>query len=362
MSDLQKLFTKVTGLTFSVDKIPAEKLAWYIPDGAMLDNNDSEKLKVTSEFMESAGIDMSEKVTSIIESTLNNEDPKVKPEGDGWKKVVDVEAVEEVIEKWILNGTEYNSDPTFESLESFEVISDESSWNASFANGILKLYYEKNPSEDVWNNNESRACNFNDKVYTAKVYTDASGEGDFEEKQFKALWLSDEVQQIIEIGGDANVYYIPMFYDVPAQLFEMFCNAPGGYAAKAADLTDSSAHYIKIVSAAFGGEGVGPAYAGWIANGAQIPWICIDFTESDPGVKVIFKYEGKSDVYPWNDNLFGNGEGHKAWGIASLPQEFGEGTTDVSKLQIVFEHQGVEHIEPVEGVEEQYHWERKVVK
>ena len=156
-----------------------------------------------------------------------------------------------------------------------------------------------------------------------------------------------------------------MFYDVPAQMFEMFCNAPGGAMAKAEDLADSSAHYIKIDSAAFGGEGVGPAYAGWIANGAQTPWVCLDFTSEDANVKVVFKYEGKNDVMPWNDTIFGNGEGHKAWGIASLPQEFGAGADDVNKLQVVLEHQGVEHHEAVpatEAVEEVYHWERDIVE
>ena len=104
------------------------------------------------------------------------------------------------------------------------------------------------------------------------------------------------------------------------------------------------------------------SYQGWIANGAQTPWICVDFTDADANVKIIFRYDG-NDVYPWNDKVFGNGEGHKAWGIASLPAECGG--TDTSKLQIILEKQGVEYHEAVpaiEAVEEQYHWEREVVK
>lgn len=356
----QELFTKVTGLTFDVEKIPVEKLSWLIPDGKMLDNAESSKFQAFSEFAEAAGLEISGKINAKIESTANNDDPTKKPNGKGWKKVIDVEAVAKVVEHWIWGNETFFEDPTFEIINNFEVISDEASWNESFTNGVLKLYYAANPSEDIWNSNEGRACNFNDKIYTAHVYTDAAGESDYTEKQFKALWLSDEVQQITEIGGDENIYYIPMFYDIPAQLFEMFCNAPGGYSAKAADLTDSSAHYIKIVSAEFGGEGVGPAYDGWIANGAQTPWICLNFTNDDANVKIIFKYEGMNDVYPWGDKVFGNGEGHKAWGVASLPQEFGAGVNDVSKLQVVLAHQGIEHIPAVEAVEEQYHWERTV--
>lgn len=233
-------------------------------------------------------------------------------------------------------GTESGStEPVEEVSTSYEIISDKESWETSFASGVLKAYYEKYPSEDIWNSKEGRACNFNDKIYTAKVYTDPAGEGEYEEKQFAAFWLSDEVQKITEIGGDENVYYIPMFYDVPNQIYEMFCNAPGGYAAKAADLADSSSHYIKVESMSFGGEGVGPAYEGWIANGAQTPWICPNFMNEDPAAKIIFRYEGLDDVTPWGDTLFGNGEGHKAWGTASAPVELGINDFDESKFQMI---------------------------
>jgi hypothetical protein len=351
MSDLQKLFTKVTGLTFSVDKIPAEKLAWYIPDGAMLDNNDSEKLKITSEFMESAGIDMSEKVNSIVESTINNDDPKIKPEGEGWNKVIDVEAIAEVIEKWILNGTEYDSDPTYEVSTSYDYVYDETSWNASESNGVLKKYHEKYPSEDLWNTSTNSAPGFNDKIYTVELYTDAECTGDFVVKQYKAQWYSDNgVQKIIDVEDNTIEYYIPTFFDTPTQIFELFAGAEGGYVATPENLVYPCDKWIKVTDVSFGGEGVGPAYAGWIANGAQTPWIAINFVD-DANVKPIFKYTGKNDIYPWGDKVFGTSEGHKAWGIASLPQEFGEGTYDVANLQIILEHQGVEHIEAAEAQE-----------
>lgn len=62
----QELFTKVTGLTFDVEKITdPEKLAWLIPDGAMLENSEGRKAKETSEFMDLAGIDKTKKFSTI---------------------------------------------------------------------------------------------------------------------------------------------------------------------------------------------------------------------------------------------------------------------------------------------------------
>lgn len=197
-------------------------------------------------------------------------------------------------------------------------------WNDSNTSWALKVYYKNNPSEDVWNVSENRACNFNDKVYTAKVYTDDAGEGEYETKQFAAFRLSEEVQKITEIGGDENVYYIPMFYDVPGQVFEMFCNAPGGAAAKVADLADSSSHYIRIESAVFGGEGVGHAYDAWIANWAQAPWISIAFKQVFTWtIKFNYTdYQEGVDYYPRTKKIRTWWPDWKAWAEASIPEEF----------------------------------------
>ena len=61
----QELFTKVTGLTFDVEKLSKEKLEWLIPDGAMLDNPEGRKVKETAEFMDVAGIDKTKKFSTI---------------------------------------------------------------------------------------------------------------------------------------------------------------------------------------------------------------------------------------------------------------------------------------------------------
>ena len=67
MASKQELFTKVTGLTFDVEKIKDEqKLTWLIPDGAMLnDNENNRKAKETKEFMAAAGLDEDSKFSTI---------------------------------------------------------------------------------------------------------------------------------------------------------------------------------------------------------------------------------------------------------------------------------------------------------
>lgn len=66
MATKQELFTKVTGLTFDVEKITdLDKLAWLIPDGAMLDNADGRKAKETKEFMTLVGLSEDSKFSTV---------------------------------------------------------------------------------------------------------------------------------------------------------------------------------------------------------------------------------------------------------------------------------------------------------
>ena len=336
----QELFTKVTGLTFDVEKISADKLGWYIPDGAMLDNSDSRKLQDTQEFMEEAGLPVEGKVSQKTESTAGNEDPKVKPSGKGWKKVVDVEAVDAVAEHWILGNETFFEDPTFEVTNSVEFVSDEASWNASFANGVLKAYYEKYPSEDLWHNTENRGASYNDRHYEGTL--------DGEAVEADIRWASDKSQKLII--GSAE-YYAAIFYDFTLRELPLFNDAA---------LTES-ADKVFVMTAGYY-VNCSPSYAGWIANGAKAPWVCVNFINSDPAAKIIVKYEGYDDARPWGDSLFGNGKGHKAWGIESLQKAFDADATNTNKVQVVLEHVGVEHVPAVEAVEEQYHWERTIVE
>ena len=286
----QELFTKVTGLTFDVEKITDPvKLAWLIPDGAMLDNAEGRRFETTKEFMSTAGIDVDGKVSLIIESTAGNGNPKAKPSGKGWKKIIDVAGVEGSAAYWTLNGVTYDEDPTFEESDSYDYIYDEASWNASFTNGMLKKYYTAYPDEDRYNTQAGRWA-----------------------------WAADKVD------GEWPDYCVQC--------------------------------WVGAVS----------------ANGAKYPWICPNF-DTDVNSTIIFRYEGKGDVTPWNDTIFGNAEGHKEWGCASVANEFGDDTLaitanggsdtfDINKFTMILEHQGVEYVPAVEAVEEQYHWEREVVK
>lgn len=203
-----------------------------------------------------------------------------------------------------------------------EIINNEATWNDSYANWWLKVYYENNPSEDLWNVSENRPVNFNDKVYTAKVYLDAECEGEYEEKQFAAYWLSDEVQRITEIGTE-NVYYIPMFYNVPQETFEMFCNASGGVNAKIGDLMDSSAHYIRIEDAEFIGAGVDHSwFAAVNADWAKYPWAVVSTQNFRWTIAFTYDYGNPKTVYPWWDEEI---KSKSVW-IASLPTEFEDNT------------------------------------
>ena len=63
MPTKQELFTKVTGLTYDVEKITDPvKLAWLVPDGAMLNNKDGRKAIDTAAFLEAAGIEVKSKI------------------------------------------------------------------------------------------------------------------------------------------------------------------------------------------------------------------------------------------------------------------------------------------------------------
>lgn len=155
-------------------------------------------------------------------------------------------------------------DRHYEVSNSFDYIHDEASWNASYNNGGLKLYYEAYPDEDRYNFNENRPAIASDKV---------DGE-----------WPD----------------YCPHCWKGAIE-----------------------------------------------APGAKYPWIVPYFT-TDVNSKIIFSYQGKDDVRPWGDRIFGKGNDHKEWGCASIPVELGEEflldedgntTFELSKFTMTLEHQ-----------------------
>ena len=140
----------------------------------------------------------------------------------------------------------------------YDYVYNESSWNESYQNGGLKLYYEwedeatKPYKEDLWNTVEQRAANINDARKDPNT-------GEF---------ILDE-----------NGSYI---YDNCIRCWEGAVNAPG----------------------------------------AAYPWIIPHF-DTDVNAKIIFKYKNQI-IQPWGERIFGNGEGHKAWGCASVRDMFDE--------------------------------------
>ena len=63
MATKQELFTKVTGLTFDVEKVTdPTKLAWLVPDGAMLDNPNGRKRIDTKAFLDAARLETTSKI------------------------------------------------------------------------------------------------------------------------------------------------------------------------------------------------------------------------------------------------------------------------------------------------------------
>ena len=77
MATKQELFTKVTGLTFDVEKITDDtKLAWLVPDGAMLqgDKEKNRKAKETAEFLVAAGLSETSKIDVYDEEDTTDND------------------------------------------------------------------------------------------------------------------------------------------------------------------------------------------------------------------------------------------------------------------------------------------------
>lgn len=182
--------------------------------------------------------------------------------------------VPDVPEYWTVGDRKFNYDPTYEYSMQFDYVHDEASWNDSYENGGLKLYYEAYPEEDLWNTVENRPANINDRA------------------------------------ADGT-------YPNCIHCWKGAINAPG----------------------------------------AKYPWIVVYFDQPE-NAKLIFEYEGKEPVMPWGDRIFGNGEGQKVWGCASIPVELGEEflldnegntTFDVTKFKLKLNRQEVVYHEAEQG-------------
>ena len=207
----------------------------------------------------------------------------------------------------------------------YEFINNAQNWQESYENGVLKKYYQKYPEEDLWNAVENRAVNFNDRYYHGNIGNEAIECG--------ATWASERAQKLVI--NDVT-YYAPIFYGMEGQDVELFNDI---------DLTDSTGQTFTIETVVYNGNCV-HCWEGTVNSpGAKLPWVAISF-EDDANVMIKFQYEGKDDVTPWNFTVFGAGEGHKAWGLASPASEFGdndfaitenggENAFDTSKFKVI---------------------------
>lgn len=230
-------------------------------------------------------------------------------------------------------------------ITDFEYIHDAESWQESFENGVLKKYYEKYPDSDLESDNDpSQSAGFNDRIYVGTL----SGEN--EEKKFRATWSSHS-QLITNIADSTEKYYMPRldptspYYGTADEWKAQYDKFHGETWQLYTDETLETPANKEFAIRTLEFYGFHHSFNAAIATGGIFPWIAIDFA-TDANVMLKFQYEGKEDVAPWNFNVFGNGTGHKAWGFASVPTEFGDTTLaitacggedafDISKFKLI---------------------------
>ena len=178
-----------------------------------------------------------------------------------------------------------------EKEQPFEYVKDEASWNESYQNGALKKYYENHPEEDLWNG--TRKNNFNDRHYTGTI--------DGAAVECGTTWASATAQKMTIDGTD---YYAAIYYDVEPRQLELFSNA---------QMTETTGKIFDITEVTFPGF----THNFNAVDKEVLPWICLNFDEPFNGV-VSMSYNGGETVNPW-----GTSPREMSYGIASVPQEFG---------------------------------------
>ena len=139
----EQKFTAATGLTHYDEETASND--WYVPGGAANVVVESDEQGGGSQ----SGSDEQEQPQVYTAETA----AAYNAELDGAVKAGDVQTAAQTV--------------TTES-DSYDYIYDEASWNASYANGGLKAYYEWSDAanapykEDLWNTVENRAANIND--------------------------------------------------------------------------------------------------------------------------------------------------------------------------------------------------------
>lgn len=194
----------------------------------------------------------------------------------------------------------------------FIVVHNEESWNEAYGDGEttpLAKYYKQYPNEDLWNQTENRACNFNDKVYVGTI-----DGNDVEYQTFwyeQAPWTDPAVQKITNLNDPNEQYFMEMFSDgFEGHTYELYTDYL---------LTQSAGKSLTINSWHWSGECV-HCWNGTInAPGAKLPWAVVDSWNGVLGLTV-----EDVTVYPWGEESMS-----KEWGVASLPVEFAESTIEI---------------------------------
>lgn len=200
--------------------------------------------------------------------------------------------------------------------QNIEYIVDQQSWEDSYNNdGILAKYYETYPDNDlIASDGSHKTAEFNDRIYLGTI-TDEENE-----KRFKAGW-SEKSQSITNESNPSEVYYIKRldeespYYGTADEWkaqYDKFHGMSWQLYSDALLTIPIEGKEIYIRTLEF--DGFTHTYEAMIANGGKLPWIGAWFTEEfteEAGVYMIFKYEGKDDLRPWGDRIFGKGEDQK---------------------------------------------------
>ena len=188
----------------------------------------------------------------------------------------------------------------------WDFIHDEQSWNDAYNRdgSALKRYYEDHPEEDLWNIDENRNVNFNDRWY--------EGTFDGEPISCGTQWVTTKSQKLTINGV---VYYCEIWgYTLDPKTVELFVDP---------DLTQSAEKTFEITKVTFSPKHCKHCWEGTINAGeAQLPWVVVDpkspYDLSKSECKIEFQYNGSS-VYPWDEDF----RKFRSYGVASLPVELG---------------------------------------
>lgn len=201
-------------------------------------------------------------------------------------------------------------------------------FNNSVVNGALKVYYENNPDEDLWDTVRNEPANYNNHSYgfvsydmegnelatgrVRKVWETGCGDDTFVKVRVTENSVAEWVGREFYIQGNASVG------DSVFDLYEdSALTSPVNVQVKITD--HSMASCIRNIKGAI------------YAPGAQYPRIVLGF-EDNVNARVKFTYtytvnneatgepeEKTVSVFPWGDSVFGK---DRRCGAASLPREF----------------------------------------